>query len=580
MPRQTQWGGTLPAPIRADDLRTRIDPVAVPWPQGYRLLVSERGAEVVGHDSAGVFYGRQTWKQICDQCNGHAKRAVQIDDWPDFLQRGVMLDISRDRVPRMATLFELIDRLASVKVNQFQLYTEHTFAYLGHETVWSAVSPMTPDQVRELDRYCAERFIELVPNQNCFGHLERWFKHPLYEPLAEAAEFRDGEAPGWFIGRPTSTLNAADPRSLDLVEDLLDQLLPCFSSDKINIGCDETFEVGCGRGRAHAEQVGRGRMYFEFLRKIIQACHRRGKTVQFWGDMILEHPALVSELKGSLDGEVIGLNWGYQPEHPYEAETAVFAEAGMPFMVCPSTHTFVSLTGRAESSLLNIQRSTEHGLARGATGMLNTIWGDFGHWQPAASDDPGLIAGAAIAWCRQTNIDLEIAEALSTHWYHDPTGKLGRGVVELGLFEQDVEENLVWPFIVPDCPIEDGALVRPWGRTGKWTLSMLERGRDRIERGLGLINASTPGDETTRQWMAELDVTARLLRHAADNVAARIQEVAPHSADLSTATKRRLGDDLAPLLTAFSANWLRRSRPGGLADSIGRLRAVQGYYRG
>lgn len=43
-----------------------------------------------------------------------------------------MLDISRDKVPTMKTLFELVDLMASLKLNEFQLYTEHTFAFQRH----------------------------------------------------------------------------------------------------------------------------------------------------------------------------------------------------------------------------------------------------------------------------------------------------------------------------------------------------------------------------------------------------------------------------------------------------------------
>lgn len=88
-----------------------------------------------------------------------------------------MLDISRDKVPTLETTFALVDRLASWKINQFQLYTEHTFAYRHHEEVWAKASPFTGDDILALDAYCHERYIELVPNQNSFGHLHRWFEH-------------------------------------------------------------------------------------------------------------------------------------------------------------------------------------------------------------------------------------------------------------------------------------------------------------------------------------------------------------------------------------------------------------------
>ena len=102
-----------------------------------------------------------------------------------FAVRSYMLDISRDKVPTMGTLKQLVDILARFDYNQFQLYTEHTFAYTAHKAVWEKASPLTPEEIRELDLYCVMHGIELVPNQNCFGHMERWLTKPDYNHLAE-----------------------------------------------------------------------------------------------------------------------------------------------------------------------------------------------------------------------------------------------------------------------------------------------------------------------------------------------------------------------------------------------------------
>jgi hypothetical protein len=99
-----------------------------------------------------------------------------------------MIDVSRDKVPTLATLFMLVDLFAELKINQLQLYTEHTFQYANHPDVWRDASPITPAEIRQLDEYCRARFIELVPNQNSFGHMARWLKHPRYAALAEAPD--------------------------------------------------------------------------------------------------------------------------------------------------------------------------------------------------------------------------------------------------------------------------------------------------------------------------------------------------------------------------------------------------------
>jgi hexosaminidase len=128
--------GVWDSPIILD-----VNPILLGRPQSYRLVINERGISVTGADEAGLFYGVCTLQQILglvarkNAGGPPALPGLQIVDWPDLAHRGVMLDISRDRVPTMDTLYELVDMLAGWKINQLQLYTEHTFAYQGHEVV-------------------------------------------------------------------------------------------------------------------------------------------------------------------------------------------------------------------------------------------------------------------------------------------------------------------------------------------------------------------------------------------------------------------------------------------------------------
>ena len=189
-----------------------------------------------------MFYAICTLVQILQQSH-RGLPCLTISDWPDFPARGVMLDISRDKVPTMETLFDLVDMLASWKVNQLQLYTENAFAYRRHPVVWANASPMTGQEVMALDQYCRQRYVELVPNQNSFGHMQRWLVHAQYSHLGEGAE-------------PNCTLCPTDPASLAFVSSLYDELLPHFSSSLFNVGCDET-QVGEGRSKAECETTRR-----------------------------------------------------------------------------------------------------------------------------------------------------------------------------------------------------------------------------------------------------------------------------------------------------------------------------------
>jgi hexosaminidase len=339
--------------------------------EGYQLVIDARSVQIIAQDQAGAFYGAQTLKQILQTCGGQLPQ-LSIEDYPDFPARGVMLDISRNKVPTMETLLGLIDWLAGLKINQIQLYTEHTFAYQNHPKVWENASPLTAEQILELDVYCQERFIELVPNQNSFGHMYHWLKLPEYAHLAETHE----RVIEWMSEVPF-TLAASEPESLTLLESIYDELLPNFTSKMFNVGADETWDLGAGRSKADVDARGKGRVYLEFLLKIYERVQARGRKMQFWGDIINQYPELVPEIPK----DTIALEWGYEAGHPFAEKSELFAKSGIPFYVCPGTSSWLTISGRTENMLGCIRNSVENGLKFGAIGVLNTDWGDLGHWQ-------------------------------------------------------------------------------------------------------------------------------------------------------------------------------------------------------
>ena len=305
---------------------------------------------------------------------------------------GYQLDVSRCKVPKMETIYRIVDILADLGYNQFQLYTEHTFAYKGHETVWREASPMTPDEVRALDGYCAAQGIELVPNQNSFGHMEQWLRHPEYNSLADHP-FGGAKVERWGGAvRPTAaTLNPVDPRSIEFVAGLYDQLFPCFRSKYVNVGCDETVELEdslfAGRSAEAVREKGAGKVYFDFLMKIYSEVKSRGHTMMFWGDIAFSHPEMIDDLPE----DAICLDWGYRPESPFEEHGRVMENAKRKFVVCPGTSAWCSLFGRIERMRGNIENAVAAGSRHGTMGYLLADWGDFGHAQPWIVSLPSLV---------------------------------------------------------------------------------------------------------------------------------------------------------------------------------------------
>ena len=358
----------------------------------YSLTISKKGIEISFRETPGLRAAVATLRQLFREF-GRRLPCLSICDWPDFARRGVMLDISRGRVPKLKTLLELVDRLSDFKINEFQLYTEHTFAYRKFKSVWRDWGALTGGEIRKLDARCRELGIDLVPNQNSFGHLRYFLEHPRLKKLAEVSGPYEG--PGGDFTRHPSTLAPEHPGTLPFLRGLYDELLPNFSSRFFNVGCDETWDLGRGRSKDLCEAKGKGRVYVDFLKKVQREVSARGKQMMFWGDIILHYQKLIRELPKRL----IALNWGYEANHPFEHEAAQFARSKIPFYICPGTSTWMTLIGRHDNALANLRCAADAGRRRGAFGYLITDWGDGGHPQPLAVSYLPSLAGAAVSWC-------------------------------------------------------------------------------------------------------------------------------------------------------------------------------------
>lgn len=522
--------------------------------QGYRLRIAPSLIDICGSDPAGLFYGVMTLLQVLDQSDGVLPSGA-IDDWPDFPVRGVMLDVSRDKVPTMETLFSIVDMFAGLKLNHLQLYTEHTFAYAGHEEVWAEASPLTGEEIKKLDAYCRERFIELAPNQNSFGHMTRWLIHPRYRHLAECLEGFD-----WPWGGRSEepfSLDPSDLGSVELLQDLFAQLLPHFSSRLFNVGCDETFDVGQGKNREQCARRGRGRVYLDFLLKIHSLVRSSGRTMLFWGDIIVEHPELVPELPR----DAIALEWGYEADHPFAAHSERFAASGIPFWVCPGTSSWNSIAGRTDNCLGNLRAAAASGLAKGATGYLVTDWGDNGHWQVLPVSYFGFAAGAAFSWCLAANGERDIVPGLDVHVFRDRARIMGALARDLGNAYRRVGGKLHNASHLFNILRQPAGAALPESVTPR-SLRDARAFVAAAAEPLARARMDRPDAALVRDELAN---TVRLLLAACDRGLGSVDGAAP-------------ARETQTILAEYRRLWIARNRIGGLRESAGALECPRGAH--
>nr|WP_218886293.1 family 20 glycosylhydrolase [Kineococcus aurantiacus] len=546
--------------------------------QGFRLQTSADGVTVTHADAAGLRYALATLDQLRAD-RDFTTTSYDISDHPDFGVRGFMLDISRDRVPTRRTLARWVDVLALARVNSFELYTEHTFAFTGEQAVWQDASPLTAADVRWLDALCASRGIELVCNQNTLGHMERFLKVPEH---AERAENEDGFT---MRGqhRPPSTVEPSAENAA-FVQGLLEDVVPHFRTKRLNIGADEPWELGTGKSAQRAEEVGLGTVYFEYVTQVMRPWLDRGYTVEFWADVFGDHPELMDEVPAgavpvvwqydspalladvvdaaspgqvqewrSLGVDVTALREGFRDR------AKLLLEAGVPFWVAPGASNWNSLLGRWDNAVANMVDAAEVGLENSAQGYLNTSWGDHGHWDPPSVAFGPALFGGAVSWSLEANRDVDVAAVLSEAVLLDPTGLTGDVLVRAG----GVCQALGAPLLnaSPLCLVlREPDQLKPWAVPSPQALAAVH---ETLTGCLADLAAADPA-------AADGDVVVRELTQALrlSDLAVRLFQARADDGSFDAAAAPRLLTELEALLEEQRACWLLRSRPGGLADSL------------
>ncbi|RHJ82353.1 glycoside hydrolase family 20 protein [Parabacteroides sp. AM08-6] len=234
-------------------------------PEGYRLAVTDQGIEIAGGSEAGVFYGVQTLRKSLPAT---AKAmdieipAVQINDYPRFRYRGMMLDVSR----HFFSIYEVkkyIDILALHNINTFhwhlsddqgwrieikkypeltQIGSQRKETVIGHNSGEYDGQPYggfyTQDEVRDVIAYAKKRFITIIPEIDMPGH-----------QLAALATYPELGCTGgpyevwrqWGISE--DVICAGNEKSMQFLEDVLAEIIDLFPSEYIHVGGDECPKV-------------------------------------------------------------------------------------------------------------------------------------------------------------------------------------------------------------------------------------------------------------------------------------------------------------------------------------------------
>lgn len=356
--------------------------------EGYLLEVEKDYILVIGNDRDGVFWGMQTLRQMLSGGKGKVEiPGARIVDYPKLRWRGITDDVSRGPIPTLEYMKNTIRVLSAFKLNMYTPYIElHAFNFKSHPDMSAPGEGLSPEEMKELVAYGRKYHVDVFPSLQSFGHSDKLLRKPQYRHLAEVE------------GSPWSVSPAVEETYL-LFKDLYDELAQIFPSPFFNINCDETYDLGQGKSKPIAEQIGPANLYLQHIKKLHEMLKEKGKRVMFWGDIALHYREMIPKLPP----DIIVLNWDYGGAPSFEWRLEPFYQAGLEQFVCPGVSCWSHIFPNFENATVNINNFVRDGVKYKVSGMLNTTWDDDGenlfgyNWY-------GIVFGAEAGW-RGGNID-------------------------------------------------------------------------------------------------------------------------------------------------------------------------------
>ncbi|MBC7913294.1 MAG: family 20 glycosylhydrolase [Pyrinomonadaceae bacterium] len=253
--------------------------------EGYRLLVTPKMVLIKANRPDGLFYGMQTLLQLFPKeieseklikKNNWRIPCVSITDYPRFLWRGLMFDVSRHFFTK-EEVKKYIDNMVKYKYNLLHLHLTDDEGWriqikslpkLTEVGAWrvnktgqfgtfsqpTATEPRdyggfyTQENIKEIISYASDRFVNIMPEIDVPGHsLAAIVSYPELSctPGVEKYSVRSGEPiMDWSKGAPPialidNTLCPANEKVYEFLDCVITEVAALFPFEYIHMGGDE-----------------------------------------------------------------------------------------------------------------------------------------------------------------------------------------------------------------------------------------------------------------------------------------------------------------------------------------------------
>jgi len=374
--------------------------------QAYRLEITTDAVLISAESEAGFRDAIATLRQLWLQ-KSSSLPCVIIEDYPTVPIRGMMLDVSRGKIPNRKKIEEIVLLLASYKYTLLQLYMEDCYILESHPSLGVLNGYYDKQEVLAIDALCKSFGIELQPNIQSLSHVHGLVRNPGYQELAEG--------PALF------SFGAGNPDVYRLIDDILGEVMPWFTSKTINLDLDEAYDLGTCYSKKAVGAKGPHEVFLEHINAVAALARKHGALKIFiWGDCLNTYPGLQDEV----DEDVFFIDWNYNPLEHFPSLNNHEGKK-KPFWVAPGTSSWNALFPRVQNANTNLKNYIFEGCKRQTEGVLVTHWGDYGHHQPISFSYHGFVVGAEHAYNGGVTTQEALQEAMAKLFFVDKKQKEG-----------------------------------------------------------------------------------------------------------------------------------------------------------
>lgn len=280
-----------------------------------------------------------------------------------FSVRGFHIDL-RIQVMTMPALKSFAKELSDFGINTLVMEWEAAYPYDKHATISNKYA-YTREQVKDFVNYCDSLGIDVIPLQQCFGHVEYILRHSRYANLRESNKDISQVCP----------LKVEENRKL--FSDLFDDMASLHKSKYIHIGGDETRLLGyCPVCSAKVTEGGKSKLFADYLTMICKIVTRMGKIPVLWSDIVLKYPEVVDQLPK----ETVYVDWNYGWKINYFGDIDKLLDKGLNFWGSPAirSHPDNWYTTDWQKHFNNQRDFIPYARKAGYKGIVMTSWSTSG----------------------------------------------------------------------------------------------------------------------------------------------------------------------------------------------------------